>query len=103
MRDEQSEKLARVLVDYSIEAGEGDQVLVSGQGVREGLECYSPVLASGKFADVVVFDAAAFRDRATYQKPTELATGMKYVVVNGKVAVDNGAYTGITPGVGITR
>ena len=61
------------------------------------------VLASGKFADVVVFDGAAFRDRATYQKPTELATGMKYVVVNGKVAVDNGAYTGITPGVGITR
>jgi N-acyl-D-aspartate/D-glutamate deacylase len=61
------------------------------------------VLANGKFADVVVFDGAAFRDRATYEKPTELATGMKYVVVNGKVAVDNGAYTGITPGVGITR
>jgi len=61
------------------------------------------VLANGKFADVVVFDGAAFRDRATYEKPTELATGMKYVVVNGKLAVDDGAYTGITPGVGITR
>ena len=61
------------------------------------------VLARGKFADVVVFDAATFRDRATYQKPTELATGVKYVVVNGKVAVDDGSYTGITPGVGITR
>jgi N-acyl-D-aspartate/D-glutamate deacylase len=61
------------------------------------------VLARGKFADVVVFDGATFRDRATYQKPTELATGMKYVVVNGKVAVDAGNYAGITPGVGITR
>ena len=61
------------------------------------------VLASGKFADVVVFDGATFRDRATYQKPTELATGVKYVVVNGKVAVDAGNYAGITPGVGITR
>ncbi len=30
VRDERSQKLARVLVDYSIEAGEGDQVLVSG-------------------------------------------------------------------------
>ena len=61
------------------------------------------VLAKGKFADVVVFDDATFKDQATYQKPTELATGMKYVIVNGKVAVDGGAYTGITPGVGITR
>ena len=61
------------------------------------------VLANGKFADVVVFDPAAFKDQSTYQKPTELATGMKYVVVNGKVAVDGGNYTGITAGVGITR
>jgi N-acyl-D-aspartate/D-glutamate deacylase len=61
------------------------------------------VLAQGKIADVVVFDGATFKDLATYQKPTELATGMKYVIVNGKVAVDGGSYTGITPGVGITR
>jgi N-acyl-D-aspartate/D-glutamate deacylase len=61
------------------------------------------VLATGKYADVVVFDGATFKDQSTYQKPTELATGMKYVIVNGKVAVDGGTYTGITPGVGITR
>ena len=61
------------------------------------------VLAAGKFADVVVFDDATFKDQATYEKPTELAVGMKYVVVNGKVAVDDGTYAGITPGVGITR
>jgi N-acyl-D-amino-acid deacylase len=61
------------------------------------------VLARGKFADVVVFDEATFRDRATYQKPTELATGMRYVIVNGKVAVDGGVFANITPGVGITR
>jgi N-acyl-D-aspartate/D-glutamate deacylase len=60
-------------------------------------------IARGKFADVVVFDAAAFRDRATYQKPTELATGMRYVIVNGKVAVDSGAFANVTPGIGITR
>ena len=61
------------------------------------------VLATGKYADVVVFDDATFRDHATYEKPTALATGMKYVIVNGKMAVDGGAYTGITAGVGITR
>src|ERR671914_1099479 len=31
MRDERVGKLARLLVDYSIQAGEGDQVLVSGE------------------------------------------------------------------------
>lgn len=61
------------------------------------------VLQQGKIADVVVFDPETFRDRSTYEKPTELATGMKYVVVNGKVAVDNGSYTGIMAGVGIVR
>jgi len=31
VRDERIDKLARVLVDYSIEAGEGDQVVISGE------------------------------------------------------------------------
>lgn len=35
MRDERLEKLARVLVDYSVEVGEGDQVLLSGGSVAE--------------------------------------------------------------------
>jgi N-acyl-D-aspartate/D-glutamate deacylase len=61
------------------------------------------VLARGKYADVIVFDEAAFRDRSTYEQPTELATGVTYVLVNGKVVVDGGRYAGITPGVGIAR
>ena len=61
------------------------------------------VVATGKYADVVVFDEATFKDHSTYEKPTELAIGMKYVIVNGKVAVDGGAYTGVMAGVGITR
>ena len=49
MRDEQSEKLARVLVDYSIEVGEGDQVLVSGEVGAEPLmrELYTRLLQAG--------------------------------------------------------
>ena len=35
MREERLEKLARVLVDYSIEAGEGDQVLLAGGAPAE--------------------------------------------------------------------
>src|ERR687896_982675 len=37
MRDERLEKLARVLVDYSIEAGEGEQVLLAGGAPAEPL------------------------------------------------------------------
>jgi aminopeptidase len=37
VKDERSEKLARVLVDYSVGAGEGDQVLVSGEVGAEPL------------------------------------------------------------------
>ena len=56
------------------------------------------VIERGKFADIVVFDANAFTDRATYEQPAVLAEGMKFVLVNGTVAVDRGAYTGALAG-----
>ena len=52
------------------------------------------LLREGYFADVIAFDAATVADRATYEHPEILATGMKYVIVNGKIAVENGKYTG---------
>jgi N-acyl-D-amino-acid deacylase len=55
-------------------------------------------LAPHWFADVIVFDPEAFADRATYEQPTLLATGMKYVIVNGAIAIDDGTYTGATSG-----
>jgi len=49
MRDERLQKLARVLVDYSIEAGEGDQVLLSGGTAAAPLirEVYGRLLEAG--------------------------------------------------------
>ncbi len=55
-------------------------------------------LRIGYFADVIVFDPKTVADRATYEQPETLATGMKYVIVNGKIAVDEGKYTGILAG-----
>jgi N-acyl-D-aspartate/D-glutamate deacylase len=60
-------------------------------------------LAEGQFADLVVFDPGAVRDRATYEAPTELATGMSYVIVNGVVAVDGGRLLEVLPGRGLIR
>jgi N-acyl-D-amino-acid deacylase len=55
-------------------------------------------LTPNYFADVIVFNPAEFADRATYEEPTLLAVGLKYVIVNGVIAIDNGQYTGATAG-----
>ena len=48
---------------------------------------------AGAFADLVLFDAARLRDRATYTQPHQLAEGVAYVLVNGRVAVGDGRPT----------
>jgi N-acyl-D-amino-acid deacylase len=55
-------------------------------------------LSVGSYADVIAFDPATVADRSTYEQPTLLATGMKYVFVNGVIAIDGGTYTGATAG-----
>ena len=55
-------------------------------------------LAVGSYADVIAFDPATIADLATYEQPTLLAIGMKYVLVNGVVTIDNGSYSAVTAG-----
>jgi N-acyl-D-aspartate/D-glutamate deacylase len=49
-------------------------------------------LKPGQYADVVVFDPKSYRDTATFEKPHQYASGVKWVFVNGKPAVDNGTH-----------
>jgi N-acyl-D-amino-acid deacylase len=60
-------------------------------------------IAEGKVADLVVFDANTIEDRATYEKPTELARGVRWVLVNGAIAVENGEPTGKLAGKALRR
>ena len=60
-------------------------------------------LRPGAFADILVFDPEAFAERATYEAPTLLAAGVRTVLVNGVVAVDNGALTGAAAGRGLAQ
>lgn len=56
------------------------------------------LLADGYHADVVVFDPDKIADTATFANPHQFATGVKYVLVNGKVVIDDGKHTGARPG-----
>jgi N-acyl-D-aspartate/D-glutamate deacylase len=51
------------------------------------------LLKPGYFADVLVFDPKTFNERATYQQPRVLSTGVRYLAVNGQLAIDNGSLT----------
>jgi dihydroorotase/N-acyl-D-amino-acid deacylase len=56
------------------------------------------VLKTGMWADVVVFDPATVRDRATFDNPNQLSQGMEYVLVNGVPVIDQEKMTGALPG-----
>lgn len=50
-------------------------------------------LAPGKFADIVVFDPKAFAAAADYAHPTRLSTGVRWALVNGRPAIEDGRPT----------
>jgi N-acyl-D-amino-acid deacylase len=52
------------------------------------------LVKEGYHADLVLFDAEAIRDVATFAVPEVPAAGIRMVLVNGRVAVDEGTPTG---------
>ena len=56
------------------------------------------LIQTGFFADIVIFDPTTIRDTATYEHPQVLATGVRYLFVNGKLAVENGRRTNVLAG-----
>jgi N-acyl-D-amino-acid deacylase len=56
------------------------------------------IVRPGAFADLVVFDPATIRDRATFELPRQYAEGIRYVAVNGQLVVDGGQITAARPG-----
>jgi|TARA_B100000315_G_C14135220_1_gene388774 N-acyl-D-aspartate/D-glutamate deacylase len=55
-------------------------------------------IESGYYADLVVFDAEHVIDTATYDDPRQYPIGIPYVLVNGKIAVDDELCTGVFAG-----
>jgi N-acyl-D-aspartate/D-glutamate deacylase len=56
------------------------------------------LLRPGMWADVTVFDPNQIADLATYERPQQYAVGVRYVLVNGQLVIDEGQHTGKRPG-----
>jgi N-acyl-D-amino-acid deacylase len=56
------------------------------------------ILRPGMYADVAVIDPDKVIDKATFENPHQYPEGIPYVVVNGKVTVDNGKYNRVLAG-----
>ena len=55
-------------------------------------------IAPGFAADIVAFDADTVLDTATFESPHSYAVGIPHVAVNGSMVIEDGEYTGATPG-----
>jgi N-acyl-D-amino-acid deacylase len=58
-------------------------------------------LREGFAADVVAFDPAKVGETNSFEKPKSYATGVRFVLVNGVLVIDNGEHTRAKPGIAI--
>jgi dihydroorotase/N-acyl-D-amino-acid deacylase len=56
------------------------------------------VLRPGMKADIAVFDPLRVRDVATFEQPHQYAEGVRFVLVNGELVLDDGVLTPARPG-----
>ena len=50
----------------------------------------SGLIKVGADADLTLFDPTQIRDQSTFEKPAQYSTGVRYVIVNGQLAVREG-------------
>jgi N-acyl-D-amino-acid deacylase len=60
-------------------------------------------IREGFAADIVVFDLATIRDKATFFEPHQHSEGIDHVLINGTAVVDAGRLTGASPGKVLVR
>ena len=52
------------------------------------------LIKTGYWADLVLINPNSIIDKATFENPYQYPEGIKYVIINGEVAIEDGIYTG---------
>ena len=55
-------------------------------------------LKEGCYADIIIFNPQTFKDKANYNNAYVLAEGLEYSIINGKISVEQGTFTGALNG-----
>ena len=45
-------------------------------------------------ADIVIFDPDEISDKATYTVPHQYSVGIRFLLINGKLVIEDGSYNG---------
>ncbi len=85
-----------VTLEFAVRSMTSLPALVFGMSDRGAIR-------EGMMADIAIFDPARIRDRATYTDPHQLAEGMRYVLVNGTLVIDDGTFTTARPGLVLAK
>nr|MCS5585156.1 amidohydrolase family protein [Pseudomonadales bacterium] len=56
------------------------------------------VIQAGNYADLVIFDEQSITDHATFLEPHQYSTGVKHLLINGQLAIQDGRLTTALPG-----
>ncbi len=57
------------------------------------------ILKEGCFADITIFDQETIAEQATFTSPHNYSTGVKHVLVNGKLTINDGKHESVTNGI----
>lgn len=57
------------------------------------------LIKEGYAADILIFDEKEVKDVSTFEKPHAYSKGFRFVIVNGKVVVDEGVHLGVRSGI----
>ncbi|KND88682.1 N-acyl-D-glutamate deacylase [Tolypocladium ophioglossoides CBS 100239] len=77
--------------------------LTSRPAKRLSVYPHRGLIAKGSAADLVLFDPEAIKDMATFEEPKLPSRGIRFVLVNGEVALDEGKMTGARGGKTLRR
>jgi N-acyl-D-amino-acid deacylase len=57
------------------------------------------IIREGMAADIVIFNEQEVIDLSTYEKPHQFSKGFAFVIVNGKLVIDDARHTGVKSGI----